>query len=140
MNKQKEQLFLVIWTQALLALIGSLFFSEVMGYVPCDLCWIQRIIMYPLVVIYGVAIFKKNVDIALPGLILSGIGIFVSTYHYGIQKLSFLQEQGGTCTIVPCNVQYINYFGFITIPFLALVAFVVIFTLHIIIVIQKKKG
>src|SRR5699024_3151966 len=140
MNKQKEQLFLVIWTQALLALIGSLFFSVVMGYVPCDICWIQRIIMYPLVVIYGVAIFKKKVDIALPGLILSGIGIFVSTYHYGIQKLSFLQEQGGTCTIVPCNVQYINYFGFITIPFLALVAFVVIFTLHIIIVIQKKKG
>src|SRR5690625_1591304 len=139
MTKQNESLLLIIWTQALLALLGSLFFSEVMGYIPCDLCWYQRIIMYPLVIIYGVAMVKKNLDMAFPGLILSGIGILFSAYHYVIQKLPFLQEQGGTCSIVPCNVQYVNYFGFITIPFLALLAFVIIFTLHLRMIIKIRE-
>ncbi|WP_164669560.1 disulfide oxidoreductase [Virgibacillus doumboii] len=137
-TKSNESLLMIIWTQSLVALLGSLFFSEVMGYIPCELCWIQRILMYPLVVIYGVAAFKKDISVALPGLILSGIGMFVSLYHYLVQKLPAFHEAGGSCGVVPCNTQYINYFGFITIPFLAGVAFIVIFVLHIIV--MKKHG
>lgn len=127
---QKETVFLLIWTQSLVALLGSLFFSEVMGYTPCQLCWIQRIFMYPLVVIYGVAAIKKDLQIALPGFILSGMGLFVSIYHYILQKLPYLFQTDGLCSDVPCNLQYINYFGFITIPFLAGTAFIVILVLH----------
>ncbi len=131
--KRHETLLLIIWTQALLATVGSLFYSEVMGYIPCELCWYQRILMYPLILIYGIAIFKKDLQIALPGTFLSGIGMFVSVYHYALQKVPAFQNVGGFCGDVPCNLQYVNYFGFITIPFLAGLAFIIIFCTHLII-------
>lgn len=137
--KWNETILLLIWVQALIALLGSLFYSEVIGYIPCELCWIQRIFMYPLVVIYGVAAIKKDLSIALPGLILSGIGMFISIYHYLIQKLPALQEIGGSCGDIPCNLQYVNYFGFITIPFLAGTAFIIIFVLHIVLLKQTRR-
>ncbi|GAQ19623.1 thiol-disulfide oxidoreductase C [Oceanobacillus picturae] len=140
LTKKAENLLLLIWAQAFIALAGSLFFSEVMGYTPCELCWIQRILMYPLVIIYGVAAFKKQVSIALPGLTLSGIGMFVSLYHYLVQKLPALQEAGDGCGLVPCNVAYVNYFGFITIPFLAGIAFIVIFVLHLLLIKEIKES
>src|SRR5690625_612315 len=137
--KSSETLMMLVWAIALLAMMGSVFYSEVMGYTPCELCWIQRILMYPLVIIYGVAAVKKDLSIALPGLILSGIGIFVSVYHYLIQKLPALQEVGGACGDVPCNLQYVNYFGFITISFLAGAAFILIFTLHIVLLVRIRR-
>jgi|SRR5690625_6754821 len=132
-SKKIESLLLIIWTQALLATFGSLFYSEVMGYAPCEMCWYQRILMYPLVIIYGVAILKKNIEIAIPGLILSGVGVCISLYHYGLQKIPAFQNSGGFCGEIPCNLQYVNYFGFITIPFLAGAAFFIIICLHIVI-------
>src|SRR5699024_11603122 len=93
-SKTKETLLLSIWTLAVVATVGSLFYSEVIGYVPCELCWVQRIFMYPLVVIYGVAAMKRDVNIAAPGFILSMIGFFVSLYHYLVQKLPTLQDSG----------------------------------------------
>ena len=114
-SKKKESLLLVVWTTSLVATAGSLFFSEVLGYIPCDLCWIQRIFMYPIVIISTAALLKKNIDIAYSILFLSGIGMLFSLYHYGLQKLPFLQDAGGICGQVPCNLQYINYFGFIKI-------------------------
>ncbi len=139
-TKSSETLMMLVWAIALLAMMGSVFYSEVMGYEPCELCWVQRILMYPLVVIYGVAALKKNVSIGLPGLILSGIGMFVSIYHYMIQKLPALQESGGMCGTVPCNLQYVNYFGFVTIPFLAGTAFILIFVLHIFLLRQQRRN
>ncbi|WP_188455234.1 disulfide oxidoreductase [Virgibacillus oceani] len=137
-SNSSETILLIIWAQALIALLGSLFFSEIMGYIPCELCWFQRILMYPLVIIYGAAAIKKDLSIALPGLILSGIGMLVSAYHYLIQKLPALHETGGSCGIIPCNTEYVNYLGFITIPFLAGVAFIVIFVLHIVLLKQQR--
>ncbi|GAA0596267.1 disulfide oxidoreductase [Virgibacillus siamensis] len=137
-SKSNETLLMLIWAQSLIALLGSLFYSEIMGYVPCELCWYQRILMYPLVIIYGVAAIKKDISVALPGLILSGIGMCVSIYHYLVQKLPALADAGNSCGLVPCNAEYVNYFGFITIPFMAGVAFIVIFVLHIIL--MKQQG
>ncbi|WP_368654520.1 disulfide oxidoreductase [Ornithinibacillus sp. 4-3] len=130
-SKRSETILLLIWTQAVLATLGSLFYSEIMGYIPCELCWVQRILMYPLVIIYGVALWKKNIQIAIPGIIFSVIGMGVSIYHYALQKVPALHEAGAACGNVPCNMQYVNYFGFITIPFLAGTAFMVITVLHI---------
>jgi disulfide bond formation protein DsbB len=136
--KRRENILLGIWGVAVIATAGSLFFSEVMGYEPCELCWYQRILMYPLVIIYGTALFKKDLSIALPGLIMSGIGMFVSVYHYSLQKLPALNEVGGSCGLVPCNVEYVNYFGFITIPFMAGTAFIIIFVTHLILLKQAR--
>ncbi|MBP1968991.1 disulfide bond formation protein DsbB [Virgibacillus natechei] len=132
-DQLNENILFFIWGVSFIAVAGSLFYSEVIGYEPCELCWIQRIFMYPLVVIYGVAAIKKDISIALPGLILSGIGILISIYHYSIQKIPTLQAAGDACGTVSCNVQYVNYFGFITIPFLAGIAFIIIFVGHLII-------
>jgi disulfide bond formation protein DsbB len=139
LGKRSESLLLLIWSQAFVATAGSLFYSEAMGYVPCELCWYQRILMYPLIFIYGLAAFKKDVQIALPGLFLSGIGVVVSLYHYLIQKVSAFQDLGGACTGgVPCNAIYVNYFGFITIPLMAFIAFIVIFVVHLVLLKQQR--
>ncbi|MBC5636640.1 disulfide oxidoreductase [Ornithinibacillus hominis] len=138
LTKKKENILLGIWGISVIATLGSLFFSEILGYEPCKLCWYQRILMYPLVIIYGTALFKKDLSIALPGLILSGIGMCVSTYHYLIQKLPTL-EAGGACGIVPCNFEYVNYLGFITIPFMAGTAFILIFVTHVTLL-KKSRG
>ncbi|WP_082234705.1 disulfide oxidoreductase [Halobacillus massiliensis] len=132
MNKKSETWLFIAWAAALVATVGSLFFSEVLGYVPCELCWYQRILMYPLVIIYGAALLKKNSSVAYAGLFLSGIGGCVSIYHYLIQKLPALQSAGDACGVVPCNAEYINVLGFITIPFLAGTAFIIIFISHLI--------
>lgn len=126
MQKRMENSLIIIWTVSLLATLGSLYFSEVRGYEPCTLCWYQRILMYPIVLISGIAIFQKNVNIALTTAVFSVIGGSISLYHYGLQKISILSDNAPACGNVSCTGQYINYLGFITIPFLALTAFLII--------------
>lgn len=137
LSKREEQLLIILWTQSLLATLGSLYFSEILGYIPCDLCWYQRIFMYPILLISTIALIKKDKMITYASSYLSGIGLAFSLYHYSLQKFSFFGDGSGFCTNVPCNLQYVNYFGFITIPFLAGVAFTVIFICSILL--QKEK-
>lgn len=139
MSKRQENILLVMWTVALFATAGSLYFSEIRGYTPCTLCWVQRIFMYPLIIVLGVAIVQKNVRIAATTLALSVIGGAISLYHYGLQKLSFLSDAAPACGQVPCTGQYINYLGFITIPFLALTAFMLIAGMSIVLL-KSTKG
>ncbi|WP_391117228.1 disulfide oxidoreductase [Psychrobacillus sp. L3] len=126
MTKKVENLLLFMWSVALTATLGSLYFSEIRQYEPCELCWYQRILMYPLVIILGVAYAQKNAKVAVTTLIFSIIGGCISAYHYSIQKISFMQDSAPACGRVPCTSDYINYLGFITIPFLALIAFILI--------------
>ncbi|MYL51173.1 disulfide bond formation protein B [Halobacillus litoralis] len=138
MKKSMETALFLLWATSLVATVGSLFFSEVLGYAPCELCWYQRILMYPLVLIYGTALWKKKWDVAFPGIIMSGMGMFVSIYHYMLQKIPSLSA-ADTCGLVPCNGQYINVFGFVTIPFLAGTAFIIIFIIHLFVVVKKGR-
>jgi len=126
MNKKLENSLLFIWLTSLVATLGSLYFSEIRQYEPCELCWYQRILMYPILILTTVAYIQKNVRIAVTTAVFSCIGGAISVYHYGIQKLDFLTETAPACGRVPCTGQYINWFGFITIPFLALTAFILI--------------
>ena len=126
MTKKIENIMLFMWSVAFVATLGSLYFSEIRQYEPCELCWYQRILMYPLVIILGIAIAQKNAKIAVTTLIFSTIGLCFSIYHYSLQKLAFLQDVAPACGRVSCTGDYINVFGFITIPFLALIAFLLI--------------
>ena len=126
MTKKLENSLLIIWVTSLVATLGSLYFSEVRGFVPCDLCWYQRILMYPIVIISTIAYIQKNARIALTTAVFAVIGGSISIYHYGIQKISLLQESAPACGLVSCTGSYINWLGFITIPFLALTAFIII--------------
>jgi disulfide bond formation protein DsbB len=116
----------VAWVQALIATLGSLYFSEVMTLPPCVLCWYQRIAMYPLVVVLGVGLLLRERRIRLYALPLSLAGLAIALYHnllyYGI-----IPESIQPCTTgVSCTSRQIEWLGFITIPLLSLVAFTVI--------------
>lgn len=126
MSKKLENSLLFIFFVSLTATLGSLYFSEIRGYVPCELCWYQRILMYPIVLISLVAYIQKNARIAVTTAVFSCIGGLTSLYHYGIQKIDFLSNSAPACGMIPCTGYYINWLGFITIPFLALTAFILI--------------
>ena len=110
---------------ALAAMLGSLYYSEVAGFIPCTLCWYQRILMYPLVLVILIGIFLE--DEYLPNYVLpfSVLGIFLSGYHYMIQ-LGIISQSASCSGAVPCGSRYVDYFGFITIPLMALTAFILI--------------
>jgi disulfide bond formation protein DsbB len=112
---------------AWIATCGSLFMSEALGWVPCLLCWYQRILMYPLALILAVGILRRDKRLHQYALVLSIPGACVSLYHYLYQKTDVFRGMV-PCTVgVPCSADYLNWFGgVVTIPFLALIAFLII--------------
>ncbi|MCS0651676.1 disulfide oxidoreductase [Cytobacillus firmus] len=124
---RRENLLFIAWAASILAMFGSLYFSEIRQYEPCELCWYQRIVMYPFAVILGLGVVKKDYRISLYTMVLSAVGAGISIYHYSIQRISFMADHAAACGRVPCTGQYINWLGFVTIPFLALTAFIIIF-------------
>ena len=125
----KQNVLYLALLQALVATLGSLYFSEIRGWTPCVLCWYQRILMYPLVPILTVGILLKDKRVSLYVLPLSILGFLVSAYHnllyYGV--IQEVCSQG-----VSCTTRFFAWFGFITIPLLSLTAFAVITTLMLI--------
>jgi len=115
---------------ALVATLGSLFYSNVAGFNPCDLCWLQRIFMYPQFIILGLALMKRDKKIVDYSLALAVIGWMISIYHnyiyYKAVSLTFCAP-GESCT-----THYLIKFGYITIPMMALTAFslIILFLLH----------
>ena len=142
MNNEKrlELTLFIIWATSFIATTSSLYLSEILKYEPCSLCWYQRVFMYPLVIILGIATVKKDYKIIIYGLILSIIGIFISFYHYLMQKLPLLSNDEATCGRVPCNTDYLDWYGIITIPLLAFIAFIIIISGSIIIIKTQKRG
>ena len=108
---------------------GSLYFSEVAHFVPCTLCWYQRIAMYPLVVILLIASIRRDHAIRYYVVPLASIGALISLYHYFIEW--FPDAETGICsTTVPCSLQWFDaVFGFISLPFMALCGFALIISL-----------
>ncbi|MCY7375951.1 MAG: disulfide bond formation protein B [Pyrinomonadaceae bacterium] len=112
------------WFIALIATVGSLFFSEVMQLPPCVLCWYQRIAMYPLVVIIGVGIITLDNRMKYYALPLGLIGLAISIYH-NLLYYGLIPESITPCTEgISCTSRQIEWLGFITIPLMALAAFV----------------
>ena len=112
------------WAIALLSMVGSLFFSEVMDLPPCVLCWYQRIAMYPLVLIIGAGIIGRDSRVKIYALPLCLAGLAVSIYH-NLLYYGFIPEAITPCTEgVPCNAVQIEWLGFITIPLMGLGAFI----------------
>ncbi|MGE6755564.1 disulfide oxidoreductase [Rossellomorea sp. NPDC071047] len=125
-NKASSNWLLYLaWLVSIAGTLGSLYFSEIRGFVPCDLCWYQRILMYPLIVILGIGTFLKDSAVKRYVLPIAIIGSLLSLYHYLHQKVPGLKVE--SCNYgVPCNMEYINIWGFITIPLLAMIAFMTI--------------
>ena len=124
------------WVLAAIATAGSLFFSEVMEFVPCSLCWYQRIFMYPLVVILFIAAFNINKLAFTYSFPFVVIGWLISIYHNLIQW-EIIPESASPCVQGnPCTAVWIDWLGFITIPLLAFFAFS---SIGIVLLIFRKK-
>ena len=144
MQKRRLSIFLnealpyVAWLIALLGIVGSLFFSEVMHLPPCVLCWYQRIAVYPLVLIIGTGIVLRDSRMKYYALPLCIVGLVISIYH-NLLYYGFIPESITPCSEgVPCNAVQIEWLGFITIPLLGLGAFVSI-ALCLLLYKQKEK-
>lgn len=116
------------WLVAATSMAGSLYLSEVAGFVPCALCWYQRIAMYPLAVLLLIAAVRGDRGFRVYGSTLAIIGAVISAYHIGVQRLPGLPS--GSCSLeAPCTAIYIERFGFVTIPVMALIGFLTIATI-----------
>ena len=111
---------------AWIATLGSLYFSEVAGFVPCTLCWYQRILMYPLSLLLALGLWRQDANLPILVLPFSLLGLCFSTYHYLLEKTHLFTSHGVCQAGVSCTTAWINWFGFVTIPFLALVGFLII--------------
>jgi disulfide bond formation protein DsbB len=115
------------WVVALVTTLGSLYFSEIAHFTPCDLCWYQRICMYPLVVVLLVAAIRDDRRVWTYVTPIAGIGAVIAVYHTQLQ--AFPQQQSFCSVTVPCTARYVWELGFISLPFMALTAFVFILTM-----------
>ncbi len=110
---------------ALVCTVGSLMYSEAFHYVPCRLCWFQRIAMYPLSIILLVGAIRREAVVRYYALPIALIGLVISIYHNFVQFFPSLE--GGSCDpAVPCSARSIEVFGFMDLPFMAGVGFIVI--------------
>lgn len=111
------------WLITTLAALGSLFFSEVMEFAPCSLCWYQRIFMYPLVIVLGVGLFPVDRGAVRFGLPLAIGGWLTAAYHTLLYE-GVIPESASPCQMgVSCKEEYIEVLGFLSIPALSLLAF-----------------
>ena len=132
MATAKKNALYLAWLISLSAMFGSLYFSEVAGFAPCQLCWYQRIAMYPLAVIFTIAILAKDDAVRRYALPLSLAGLLIAAYHVLLQ-INLIPASAAPCTAgVSCLTRYIDWFGFIDIPVLSLLSFAGIFLLMLI--------
>ena len=119
----------VCWIIASVSTLGSLFFSEIMEFAPCALCWYQRIFMFPLVLIFIAGLFPFDKNIIRYTLPLASVGWGFAFYHYLLYS-GFIPESIQPCSQgVSCSETYLDLFGFITIPMLSLISFSMIIVL-----------
>ena len=125
LRKELQAITLELATMiAIGATLGSLYLSEIRNFVPCEYCWYQRIVMYPLALILLIATIRRDKNIIPYALSLSLSGLALSAYHY---QLQLFPEQSSSCGFdASCTYRWIEVFGFITIPLLALTSFVFI--------------
>lgn len=129
-----------VWIAFVLALAASamtLYYSEVLGIEPCSLCWWQRIFIYPQVVLFAIALYKRDLSVTAYSLALSLIGLAFAAYHHALQILP-----SGTLPCpaqgVSCAQRFVFEFGYITFPLMAatLFAFLIVLMLFV----RSKKS
>lgn len=113
---------------ALASMLGSLFFSEVLGWTPCPLCWWQRIFMYSSVFVLGWSMWRNDQPVGLTyAAVLSVPGALIAAYHMGLHQFErFLSSAACGAGEVSCEASYTFWYGYITIPTMALTGFLVI--------------
>lgn len=110
------------WVIALVTMLGSLYYSRIQHYIPCELCWYQRICIYPFAVILGIAAFRRDAGIRLYAVPVLAIGAVIAAYHSWIQAYPPADGTSFCTADAPCTLRYVWEFGFVSLPFMALTA------------------
>lgn len=136
-NNTEWTILFLCWLIASISTLGSLFFSHVMGFAPCVLCWYQRIFLFPLVIVLAMGLFPFDKSAAKYALPLAIAGCLTAVYH-NLLYAGIIPESIQPCSKgVSCTEKYIDLFGFITIPMLSLISFSTIIAL--LIFIKKRR-
>lgn len=120
-----------LWLAFLVAgtsMAGSLYFSESQEFIPCKLCWFQRIAMFSLALVLLVGALRRDRDVRWYAVPLAAVGIVISIYHYVIEWHPQL-ETGSCDPTAPCSVPYFREFGFVSLSFMAMCGFAAVLAL-----------
>ncbi len=121
----KDYTFHLGFLSALMAVLLSLFYSEIVGYPPCELCWIQRIFLYPQLILFGMELYKRERSIIDFSIVFAILGSLTSIYHIfvengGVNNIACSVTNAINTGEVSCATRYIYEFGYITMPIMAL--------------------
>ncbi len=120
---QVSLLLVAAWIVSLVATLGALFVGEVMGQAPCELCWYQRIFMFPLAIMLGIAVYVSDFRVPLYALPLAALGGLIALYH-SLLYLGIIAQPIVPCGAGPsCSSADMVVFGGIPLPLLSLGAF-----------------
>ena len=114
------------WIVATVTTLGSLYYSEHAGFVPCELCWYQRILMYPLVIVLGVAALRRDRKVWITALVFVALGAPLSLYHWLVERVPAFEESSSCSAITPCSTPWFEKLGFVTLAWMAMSAFLLI--------------
>ena len=120
------QAVLVAWIVAIVTTLGSLYYSEHAGFVPCELCWYQRILMYPLVIVLGVGWLRRDRRAWITAVPFVVIGAPISLYHWLVERVPSFAESSSCSIVAPCTAPYFEKLGFVTLAWMALSSFLLI--------------
>lgn len=134
----KTNLVRISFVVSVVATMGSLLFGEVLKYPPCTLCWYQRICMYPLAILFLVALWSDDTEVFKYTLPLSLIGFSIASYHVLLYH-GIIAENIIPCTQgVSCTTKQIELWGFLTIPFMSWLGFLLINIFSLVAVLKKE--
>ncbi|MDP3799877.1 MAG: disulfide bond formation protein B [bacterium] len=125
-NKRVSELSLLV---VLGGVIGSLFYSEIAGYIPCELCWWGRIFLYPQLIILSVALIKKDIAVTKYIKALSIAGLIITGYH-SLLQMGLVPSIICGATSVSCAQRYFINFGYVTLPLMGFTAFLLLTILN----------
>lgn len=124
---------------AAVATAGSLYYSEIVGFIPCELCWYQRICMYPLAAVLAVGVIRRDRAVVWYAAPFVVFGAPVSLYHYLVEHVPSLAESSSCSVFVPCSVPYFEELGYITLAYMALSAFCLVGALLVVTLVHDRS-
>jgi Disulfide bond formation protein DsbB len=111
---------------AVTATAGSLYYSEIAGFLPCELCWYQRIVMYPLTAILAVGVLRRDRTVFWYAAPFVVVGAPLALYHWLVERVPSFSESSSCSVFVPCAVPYFEELGYVTLAFMSMSAFLLI--------------
>jgi disulfide bond formation protein DsbB len=135
------QALLVAWIVAIVTTSGSLYYSLHAGFIPCELCWYQRIAMYPLVVVLGVGWLRGDGKAWITALPFVVVGVPLALYHWLVERVPSFAESSSCSAFAPCTAPYFEKLGFVTLAWMSLSSFLLIGTLlALFVTAQRSEG